>query len=219
MGKTLKNIVASISRIGISLFAGEKANATLISSFSELLEPGYTTQGIYNYPNFDFKVNNQNPLLNYKFGFLNPNGYVIGFLDSRDYEGAQKYLSGSYNGDPNVPGYENVLGVGERPYNLIVVEDTNQNNIIGDLKGENFTVDYGDRSWLTADIEFNGVAGAISEMPDYTAGRTLVVPAFNLIPACFCFNFNTALDFPPKLLPRLGRLGIFNLIFPDLVAK
>ena len=60
MGKTLRNIVAGIAGVGISLFAAEKANAAIIThtedftSWSQLYNPGANREGISN--NGDFYV-------------------------------------------------------------------------------------------------------------------------------------------------------------------
>jgi len=165
-----------------------QARAAPVSSFGDLMESGYTAQPINNYAHGNFAVEGAVPALDYYFGFLDENGFVVGHLDS--YPGYPYLVSGNYNGDPSVPGYSNVLNVGEKPYNAIVIEDTDADNIIGDLTGGTFTVDAGDRMWLTNDIEFNGARGAISEMPAYTGtSDTLTIPSVNLVPEPMTVGF------------------------------
>ena len=179
--KSLQEILLTTLLVGlVTLFSGKKADAALISSFSELFEPGYSTQQINNYSHGNFSVEGNVPILDYRVGFLDSNGHVVGYLNSVD--GNENYLSGKYNGDVTEPLYANVLHVGEKPANAIVIEDTDADGIIADLTAGNLTIDAGDRLWLTNDIEFNSVQGGISEMPAYTGGSLLTVPAINLIP-------------------------------------
>ena len=162
--------------------SASQAEAGLIGSFSELLAPGYTVQNLTNSPAIDFKVDGETPVLDYHFGFLDENGFVVGYLENY-HPVLRDLLGGKYNGDPNVPGYENVLNVGEKPHNVIVIEDTDGDGVIGDLTGGVFTVDAEDFYWLKNDIEFAGTQGAISEMPAYTGtSDTLTVPEINLVP-------------------------------------
>ena len=172
---------------GLALGAGGAgaAKAATIGSFGELLAPGYTSQGLVNTQVmtqvWDFRVDGQIPTLDYKFGLLDLNGYVVGYIGN-SHPIFRDLLSGAYNGDP-ASRYDNVMKVGEKPYGVIVIEDTDEDGIIADLTGGNLMIDSGDRFWLTNDIEFNGVAGAISEMPAYTGtSDTLTIPAINLVP-------------------------------------
>jgi len=165
------------------------AKGVEVHEFGELMESGYIEQNIIGNDG-EFLVNSASPLLRYYGGFLDENGYVVGHFQnsSRNLD----KMVGGYNGDPNVPGYANVLNVGEKPYNAIVVEDTDADGIIGDLTGGTFTIDSGDNYWLTADIEFNGTQGAISEMPAYTGtGDTLIFPSINLVPEPATMGFLT----------------------------
>jgi len=174
--------LAGVGAGAVALGAG-RAGAVPVSSFQELFESGYTAQVIVGNDG-EVSVEGATPTMRYYGGFLDSNGYVVGHFQnpSRNLD----LIAGSYNGDPNVPGYANVLNVGEKPYNAIVIEDTDADNIIGDLTGGTFTVDAGDRSWLTNDVEFNGVRGAIEEMPAYTGtSDTLTIPSINLVPEPF----------------------------------
>ena len=45
------------------------------------------------------------------------------------------------------------MHIGDKPVNVIVIEDTDGDGVIGDLTGGNFTVDAGDRLWLLNNIE------------------------------------------------------------------
>ena len=161
--ESFRNTQRENSKLALGLGAGAtgvlalvgQARATIIHDFGELMEPGYTAQSLTNAPNYDFTVEGQTPI--------------------------SDYLTGAYNGDPSGTN-PNVLHVGEKPANAIVIEDTNENGVIADLTAGNLTIDAGDRLWLTNDIEFNSVQGGISEMPAYTGSGTLTVPSINLIP-------------------------------------
>ena len=185
--ESFRNTQRENSKLALGLGAGAtgvlalvgQARATIIHDFGELMEPGYTAQSLTNAPNYDFTVEGQTPILDYHFGFLDSSGHVVGYLNS--YPGYPDYLTGAYNGDPSGTN-PNVLHVGEKPANAIVIEDTNENGVIADLTAGNLTIDAGDRLWLTNDIEFNSVQGGISEMRAYTGSGTLTVPSINLIP-------------------------------------
>ena len=155
------------------------AKGALIHDFGELLESGYSTQGIQGNDG-EFSVEGNTPVLRYYGGFLDSSGHIVGYFEN-DGRNLDK-IGGAYNGDVTEPLYANVLHVGEKPANAIVIEDTDADGIIADLTAGNLTIDAGDRLWLTNDIEFNSVQGGISEMPAYTGGSLLTVPAINLIP-------------------------------------
>ena len=173
-------LIISALCLTLCLAAGQ-SQGSVISSFSELLESGYISQQIQG-NDAEFIVGGS-PVTSFRYygGLLDENGYVVGHFtnSSRNFD----KVSGEYNGDPSVPVYENVLSVGEKPASCIAIEDTDADGIIGDLTGGVFTVDSGDRYWLTADIEFGGELGVIGNMPAYTGtSDTLTVPSINLIP-------------------------------------